>query len=170
MHSTITALSWTSSWFSSAVYGYREHRINWFGWLIEFWFQTNATWTFLEQICIKITLLFCGKFGYLKISFSELCVNNLRWINWWNWWFEDENDLDTFTILTLKVLNFWTFIETWSGWICDSYCSLKPLCSGMGEVVPARTSPTLLPPILSHCAVIMLFQSVAVHQLSRLAL
>ena len=34
----------------------------------------------------------------------------------------------------------------WSGWIFDSYCSLKPLCSGMGEVVPARTSPTLLPP------------------------
>ena len=28
----------------------------------------------------------------------------------------------------------------------DSYCSLKPLCSGMGEVVPARNSPTLLPP------------------------
>ena len=28
----------------------------------------------------------------------------------------------------------------------DSYCSLKPLCSGMGEVVPARTSATLLPP------------------------
>ena len=27
----------------------------------------------------------------------------------------------------------------------DSYCSLKPLCSGIGEVVPARTSPTLLP-------------------------
>ena len=49
-------------------------------------------------------------------------------------------------LLTLKVLNFWTFIETWSGWIFDSYCSLKPLCSGMGEVVPARTSPTLPPP------------------------
>ena len=28
----------------------------------------------------------------------------------------------------------------------DIYCSIKPLCSGMGEVVPARTSPTLLPP------------------------
>ena len=28
----------------------------------------------------------------------------------------------------------------------DSYCSLKPLCSGMVEEVPARTSPTLLPP------------------------
>ena len=34
----------------------------------------------------------------------------------------------------------------WNGWISDSYCSLKPLCSGMGEVVPAHTSPTLLPP------------------------
>ena len=26
----------------------------------------------------------------------------------------------------------------------DSYCSLKPLCSGMGEVVPARTSPKVI--------------------------
>ena len=32
--------------------------------------------------------------------------------------------------LTFKVLNFWKF---------TSYCSLKPLWSGMGEVVPART-------------------------------
>ena len=46
----------------------------------------------------------------------------------------------------------------------DSYCSLKPLCSGMGEVVGSSTSP-----IPSHCAVIILFQSVPVHQLSRLA-
>ena len=38
--------------------------------------------------------------------------------------------------LTLKVLNFWKF---------TSYCSLKPLWSGMGEVVPVRTSPTLHP-------------------------
>ena len=28
----------------------------------------------------------------------------------------------------------------------DSNCSLKPLWSGMGEVVSARTSPTLHPP------------------------
>ena len=28
----------------------------------------------------------------------------------------------------------------------DYYCSLNPICSGMGEVVPARTSPTLHPP------------------------
>ena len=33
----------------------------------------------------------------------------------------------------------------------DSYCSLKPLCSGMGEVVPARTSQTLLPHPLALC-------------------
>ena len=33
----------------------------------------------------------------------------------------------------------------------DSYCSLKALCSGMGEVVPARTSPTLLPHPLALC-------------------
>ena len=39
--------------------------------------------------------------------------------------------------VTLKVLNFWKF---------TCYCSLKPLWSGMGEVVPARTLPTLHPP------------------------
>ena len=32
------------------------------------------------------------------------------------------------------------------------YCSIKPVCSGLGEVVPARTSPTLLPP--SPCTVL----------------
>ena len=49
-------------------------------------------------------------------------------------------------LLTLKVLNFWNFTQKWSGWIANSYRSLKPLWSGMGEVVPARTSPTLYPP------------------------
>ena len=53
-------------------------------------------------------------------------------------------------VLTLKALNFWKF---------TSYCSLKPLWLGMGEVAPARTSPTLHPPSLP-----------TVHQLSRLAL
>ena len=53
-------------------------------------------------------------------------------------------------ILTLKVLNFWKF---------TSYCSLKPLWSGMGEVVLARTLPTLHPP-----------SPPSVHQLSWLAL
>ena len=32
--------------------------------------------------------------------------------------------------------------------ISDSYCSFKPLLSGMAEVVPARTSSTLHPPSL----------------------
>ena len=53
-------------------------------------------------------------------------------------------------VLTLTVLNFWKF---------TSYCNLKPLWSGMGEVVPARTSPTLHPP-----------SPPTVHQLSWLAL
>ena len=48
------------------------------------------------------------------------------------------------------MLNFWKF---------TSYCSLKPLWSGMGEVVPACTSPTLYPP-----------SPPTVHQLSQLAL
>ena len=47
---------------------------------------------------------------------------------------------------TIKVLNFWKFSQKWEWWIPDNYCSLKPLLSGMGEVVPARTSSTLHPP------------------------
>ena len=39
-----------------------------------------------------------------------------------------------------------------------------PLCSGMGEVVPARTLPTLLPHPLALCCH-YLFQRIAVHQL-----
>ena len=50
------------------------------------------------------------------------------------------------SVLTLKVLNFWIFI---------SYCSLKPLWSGMGEVVPARTIP-------SHCASIVMTSTLRV--------
>ena len=36
-------------------------------------------------------------------------------------------------------------------WLATSYCSLKPLWSGMGEVVPAHTSLTLHPPSLPLC-------------------
>ena len=70
---------------------------------------------------------------YLHIYVFIFC-----WINCMLFW------------LTRKVLNFWKF---------TGYCSLKPLWSGMGEVVPARTSPTLHPP-----------SPPTVHQLSRLAL
>ena len=56
---------------------------------------------------------------------------------------------------TLHINTYTARPVCWSGWISDSYCSLKPLLSGMGEVVPARTSPTLLPPsprtVLSSC-------------------
>ena len=48
----------------------------------------------------------------------------------------------------------------------DSYCSLKPLCSGMGEVVLARTSPTLLPPSPRTVLSLSCFKVFAVHQLS----
>ena len=53
-----------------------------------------------------------------------------------------------------KILTFNTYTAKpvcWNGWISDSYCNLKPLCSGMVEVVPARTSPTLLPHPLALC-------------------
>ena len=60
------------------------------------------------------------------------------------------HELGCLTNLTLRVLHFWKF---------TGYCSLKPLWSGMGEVVPARTSPTLHPP-----------SPPTVHQLSWLAL
>ena len=37
----------------------------------------------------------------------------------------------------------------------DRYCSLQPFWSGMGEVVPARTSPTLHPPSPPTAVIIM---------------
>ena len=53
--------------------------------------------------------------------------------------------------LALEILNFLQFTQKWSGWISDSYCSSKPLWSGTGEVVMARTSPTPHPPYLPLC-------------------
>ena len=47
---------------------------------------------------------------------------------------------------TFKVQNFWKFTYKLSGWISGSCCSLKPLWSGMGEVVPVSTSLTQHPP------------------------
>ena len=58
-----------------------------------------------------------------------------------------ESEMDLVTNVLFSTINTYTAKPVcWNGWISDSYCSLKPLCSGMGEVVPARTSPTLLPP------------------------
>ena len=67
-------------------------------------------------------------------SYLSLWITHGAWLN----------------LLALKVRNFWKF---------TSYCSLKPLQSGMGEVVPPRTSPTLHPP-----------SPPTMHQLSWLAL
>ena len=61
------------------------------------------------------------------------------------------------TLLSLSICYFNS--ESANFWKFTSYCSLKPLWSGMGEVVPARTSPTLHPP-----------SPPTVHQLSWLAL
>ena len=52
----------------------------------------------------------------------------------------------------------------------DSYCSLKPLCSGNGGSSAGSYLADPTSPIPSHCAVIVLLQSVTVHQLSWLAL
>ena len=64
-------------------------------------------------------------------------LNHVTWSPTLNPMAEDGAMLSTIEELTLKVLNFWKF---------TSYCSLKPLWSGMGEVVPACTSLTLHPP------------------------
>ena len=80
----------------------------------------------------------------LKVEQQCICNYNMS-TNWGS----SYQKLDDFRI-TLEVLNFWKI---------SSYCSLKPIWSGMGEVVPARTSPTLHPP-----------SPPTVHQSSRLAL
>ena len=74
----------------------------------------------------------------------------------------------TLQVLLVYLINPWT--AGVSGWISDSCCSLKPLWSGMGEVVPARTSPTLHPPSSPTVLLLSCLKSFPVHQLSRLAL
>ena len=63
-------------------------------------------------------------------------------------------------VLILKGAKFMT-IHLEMEWM--DLCSLKPLWSGMGEVVPARTSLTLHPHPLPLCCNI-LFKSVPVHR------
>ena len=88
-----------------------------------------------------------------KMLHNICCIRLVRCI----WHFFHTKCIDSLraqnnsTSLTLKVLNFWTFIETWSGWIFDSYWSLKPLCSGMGEVVPALPRRPYFPHPLALC-------------------
>ena len=72
----------------------------------------------------------------LHITVMCSCVHNLS-IN-----LADIKQLPTVAILSLTLPGPSAGV---SGSL-DSYCNLKPLCSGMGEVVLARTSLTLLPP------------------------
>ena len=96
------------------------------------------------------------RFDYVKIWRCPLCfalLFDVSSCDCYTLQVSTRNHTDSdhgFLTLTLKVLNFWKFA---------SYCSLKPLWSGMGEVVPARTLPTLHPP-----------SPPTVHQLSWLAL
>ena len=92
------------------------------------------------DICVMI------QFTCLALEYTLLQSHLLRWeFNTFSTWKSQSHE-----VLTLKVLNFWKF---------TTYCSLKLLWSGMGEVVLARTSPTLHPP-----------SPPTVHQLSQLAL
>ena len=63
-------------------------------------------------------------FVFLQLSCGEAKVSFL-----FTWYFYVDK-LNTYTAKPV----------CWNGWISDSYCSLKRLCSGMGEIVPARTS------------------------------
>ena len=69
---------------------------------------------------------------------------------------------------TTHVFILFTRPVCWNGWISDNYYSLKPLCSGMGEVVPARTSPTLLPPSPRTELSCLGLQLVTLHHICRL--
>ena len=91
------------------------------------YFESNQLWTLHNFMHRKLASCTC------LYQIPSLPSTTYLYLISWNW-------------LTLKVLNFWKFMYKWSRWISDSYCSLKPLWSGMGEVVLARTSPTLPPP------------------------
>ena len=96
--------------------------------LISYW----MCWMLFFQITIKSP---CNIDHHLIVIFCYQCQPRPQ-----------HNRVEVLTysgsILTLKVLNFWKF---------TSYCSLKPLWSGMGEVVLACTSPTLHPHPLPLC-------------------
>ena len=88
----------------------------------------SPEWDGLRSSCEPVNLAFTDSIFSLHFAVTRHTATNKR---------TQVNIMVHSTRLTLKVLNFWKL---------TSYCSLKPLWSGMGEVVPARTSPTLHPP------------------------
>ena len=91
-------------------------------------YRTQDKWGCCDLFCVVYVL--CR-----KCCSYEWMIKVLRVGNQGNT--ENKRVRHVTSLLNFKVLNFWKF---------SSYCSLKPLRSGMGEVVPARTSPTLHPP------------------------
>ena len=97
-------------------------------------------------ICHHLIHVHLYKF-FTCLDINKMCLNHQkRWaINW-----QKPHELQ------YRNLNYcsFPFCALWSSLIGYSQlfrfmriCHVwKPLCSGMGEVVPARTSPTLLPP------------------------
>ena len=105
-----------------------------------------------EALVYLLSRVLQSQFIFFKTQLSSTTRFKVRWTHAQesNLYNRRLHVIHKFAIFTLKVLNFWKF---------TSYCSLKPLWSGMGEVVPARTSPTLHPP-----------SPPTVHQLSWLSL
>ena len=106
--------------------------------------STGRFWSTLSQSVISLSLILINKkdrrFWMILNSSKESLLTDMMWaISIRNLCSEKITPWFTLLLLTLKVMNFWKF---------TSYCSLKPLWSGMGEVVLACTSLTLHPPSL----------------------
>ena len=65
----------------------------------------------------------------------------------------------------VSVIRVWSIVTLSHGGSLDTYCSLKPLWSGMESSASSYLADPSSP-IPSHCAVINLFKSVPVHELS----
>ena len=74
-------------------------------------------------------------------QFADILVPNTRYkhalLTCWRCCSQNNNTVGFF----LNVLNFCKFTYKWSGWISNSYCSLKPFWLGMGVVVPIAEEP-----------------------------
>ena len=98
-----------------------------------------ATWAirfFLERSSIMLSLCTVSCKADVEVFHSQGQGRSIIWTVRKMWFCFHVR------MITLKALNFWKI---------TSYCSLKPLWSGMGEVVQARTSPTLHPHPLPLC-------------------
>ena len=114
-----------------------------------------------SSICCIFTIRSMFKMRVIKLSFfalmmaaTTLCIFkrrlagvsfNIAFFTWFFFFQTKSYSIVSIVSITSLTLTLPSPSAGVSGFL-DSYCSLKPLCLGMGEVVPARTSPTLLPP------------------------